>query len=424
MSDIRNLEINLDIKQNLLVTVNCKQLDSLNLTFNIWDNGLQADLSNYRCRLKALKQDQIPLIQNTDISISGNVVTLEANEQLTTTSGSVKTELQFIEKTTGKKKSTFDLNIKVISSTLEVDRTISKATITLLEELDNKLDQIEDIGSILDEAIIVKQDLNTNIVTANTSKSNLETTTTNANNRKQEVETVITNATTKIAEVNTAITNANVSKIALDTSKGNADTTKSVLDSANTLAEANIEELNKLGDVTDLAIQVQTNTNNIGDLEADKTDIKTTIGTETMGTTATTLKGAIKEHTTQLNDLTQNVNKIWNKEVIAFIPSVDYSLIYNESYRVGNFIIINTAIKRTDEGIINGNFNIGVFQGINNNNIKSLSTTSHSTTTISALNGANCKGLIGIVGDAWISITGTNDTKGVVISTLFVEGGN
>lgn len=314
MSDIRNLEINLDIKQNLLVTVNCKQLDSLNLTFNIWDNGLQADLSNYRCRLKALKQDQIPLIQNTDISISGNVVTLEANEQLTTTSGSVKTELQFIEKTTGKKKSTFDLNIKVISSTLEVDRTISKATITLLEELDNKLDQIEDIGSILDEAIIVKQDLNTNIVTANTSKSNLETTTTNANNRKQEVEIVITNATTKIAEVNTAITNANVSKIALDTSKGNADTTKSVLDSANTLAEANIEELNKLGDVTDLAIQVQTNTNNIGDLEADKTDIKTTIGTETMGTTATTLKGAIAEHEEQINNNTTQLNESMRKK--------------------------------------------------------------------------------------------------------------
>ncbi|CAG9702579.1 hypothetical protein CNEO_170038 [Clostridium neonatale] len=155
------------------------------------------------------------------------------------------------------------------------------------------------------------------------------------------------------------------------------------------------------------------------------------IGTTTLTTTDTTVTGAIEEvkgiadnNTTQLNDLTQNVNKIWNKEVIAFIPSVDYSLIYNESYRVGNFIIINTAIKRTDEGIINGNFNIGVFQGINNNNIKSLSTTSHSTTTISALNGANCKGLIGIVGDAWISITGTNDTKGVVISTLFVEGGN
>ena len=312
MSDIRNLEIDLDIKQNLLVTINCKQLDNLNLKFNIWDNGQVADLSNYKCRLKALKSDQIPLIQNTDISISGNIVTAEADEQLTTTSGLVKTELQFIDKTTGKKKSTFNLNIKVISSTLEVDRTISKATITLLNELDNKLDQVEDIGTVLDEAIIVKADLNNNIATANTTKTALETATTNANNKKNEVNTAITNATNKIIEVNTSITNANASKTALDSSKEIADTSKSNLDSANTLAEANIEELNKLGDVTDLAIQVQTNTNNISDLEADKTDILTTIGTENMGTTTTTLKGAIAEHENQINDNTTQLNDLAN----------------------------------------------------------------------------------------------------------------
>lgn len=126
----------------------------------------------------------------------------------------------------------------------------------------------------------------------------------------------------------------------------------------------------------------------------------------------------------KLNALEQNANKIWNKEVLTFIPTVDYSLIYNESYKVGNLIIINTAIKRTDESIINGNFNVGAFQGVKNNNIKSLSTTSHSTTTVSALNSANSKGLIGVDGDVWVSITGTNDTKGVVISTVFVEGGN
>lgn len=126
----------------------------------------------------------------------------------------------------------------------------------------------------------------------------------------------------------------------------------------------------------------------------------------------------------KLNALEQNANKIWNKEVLTFVPTVDYSLIYNESYKVGNLIIINAAIKRTDESIINGNFNVGIFQGIKNNNIKSLSTTSHSDTTVTALNGANSKGLIGISGDVWVSITGTNDTKGVVISTVFVEGGN
>lgn len=136
------------------------------------------------------------------------------------------------------------------------------------------------------------------------------------------------------------------------------------------------------------------------------------------------VKEIADNNTTQLKDLAQNANKIWNKEVLTFVPTVDYSLIYNESYKVGNLIIINAAIKRTDESIINGNFNVGIFQGIKNNNIKSLSTTSHSTTTVSALNSANSKGLIGISGDVWVSITGTNDTKGVVISTVFVEGGN
>lgn len=136
------------------------------------------------------------------------------------------------------------------------------------------------------------------------------------------------------------------------------------------------------------------------------------------------LQEQITDNATQLNEIAQNVNKIWNKEVLTFIPTVDYSLIYNESYKVGNLIIINAAIKRTDESIINGNFNVGAFQGIKNNNIKSLSTTSHSTTTVSALNSANSKGLIGIGGDVWVSITGTNDTKGVVISSVFVEGSN
>lgn len=155
------------------------------------------------------------------------------------------------------------------------------------------------------------------------------------------------------------------------------------------------------------------------------------IGTTALTTTDKTVTGSIEEinkkvedNTTSLKDLAQNANKIWNKEVLTFVPTVDYSLIYNESYKVGNLIIINAAIKRTDESIINGNFNVGIFQGIKNNNIKSLSTTSHSTTTVSALNSANSKGLIGISGDVWVSITGTNDTKGVVISTVFVEGGN
>lgn len=282
MSDIRSFEIDLDLKQNILVTLPCKQLDNLNIKFNIWNNGQVADINNYKCRLKALKRDYTPLIQNTDISISDNIVTVEADEQLTTTSGMVKTELQFIDKTTGKKKSSFNLNIKVVSGALEVDRTISKATITLLEQLDNKLDQIEDIEAVVEEAKIVKDELVTKTNEANTIKNELEAATTNAENKENEINTAVTNANNKIEEVNISISNANASKEALDTSKKNADTLKESLDESidigNTL-KTNLDEANSLATNNKTALdnsnQNATNTKNeLEELNSNATNIK------------------------------------------------------------------------------------------------------------------------------------------------------
>lgn len=282
MSDIRSFEIDLDLKQNILVTLPCKQLDNLNIKFNIWNNGQVADINNYKCRLKALKSDYTPLIQNTDISISDNIVTVEADEQLTTTSGMVKTELQFIDKTTGKKKSSFNLNIKVVSGALEVDRTISKATITLLEQLDNKLDQIEDIEAVVEEAKIVKDELVTKTNEANTIKNELEAATTNAENKENEINTAVTNANNKIEEVNISISNANASKEALDTSKKNADTLKESLDESidigNTL-KTNLDEANSLATNNKTALdnsnQNATNTKNeLEELNSNATNIK------------------------------------------------------------------------------------------------------------------------------------------------------
>ncbi|NRY59842.1 hypothetical protein [Clostridium beijerinckii] len=249
MSDIQKLYIDLDLKENLLVTVNCKQLDNLNLILNIWDNGIQADLNNYRCRLKALKQDQVPLIQNTDITINNNEVNIASDEQLTTTSGMVKMELQFIDKITGEKKSTFNLNIKVIASVLEVDRTISVATITLLQELDNKLDEVEDIGDVLDEAKTVKADLESDITNTKTVKENLDVSINTANTTKTALDTSNTNATNTKNALNTSITNANNSKTALDASKTNADNSKNVLDNENLRAESNITSLKNFGNI-------------------------------------------------------------------------------------------------------------------------------------------------------------------------------
>ncbi|NFO31063.1 hypothetical protein FDB41_12355 [Clostridium botulinum] len=250
----------LDINNKYDIDFSCKQLDDIILKIIVYDKSLSADLSNYNVRLKAFKADQVPLIQDTNITIKDNVVILKADKQLTTTTGTVKAELQFINKTTLEKKSTFYLEIKVVASVLDVDGVVSTPTCTILEEIDNKLDQIEDIKLDIIEAVKVKNDLNTSRTDANNMNNTLKTTTTNADNKKKEVETVINNASNKIKEVqdstNTASTTkkevdssvlqANASKQALDTSKVNADNTKKEVDAAIIVADEKIEIIKKL----------------------------------------------------------------------------------------------------------------------------------------------------------------------------------
>lgn len=366
MSDIRSFEIDLDLKQNILVTLPCKQLDNLNIKFNIWNNGQVADINNYKCRLKALKRDYTPLIQNTDISISGNIVTVEADEQLTTTSGMVKTELQFIDKTTGKKKSSFNLNIKVVSGALEVDRTISKATITLLEQLDNKLDQIEDIEAVVEEAKIVKDELVTKTNEANTIKNELEAATTNAENKENEINTAVTNANNKIEEVNISISNANASKEALDTSKKNADTLKESLDESidigNTL-KTNLDEANSLATNNKTALdnsnQNATNTKNeLEELNSNATNIKNELdNSNSLATTnkseldkannlAQTNKTALDEANTLAEHNIEELNKLGDVTELAKQVETNKTDIASINNKIGT-----TELTTTDKTI-------------------------------------------------------------------------
>ncbi|NFH83219.1 hypothetical protein FDA28_07285, partial [Clostridium botulinum] len=270
----------LDINNKYTVDFNCKQLDDIILKIIVYDKSLPADLSDYNCRLKAFKADQVPLIQNTNITIKDNVVTIKADKQLTTTNGIVKAELQFINKTTLEKKSTFYLEIKVAASVLDVDGVVSTPTCTILEEIDNKLDQIENIKLDIIEAVKVKNDLNLSKTDANNINNTLKITITNADNKKKEVETVINNASNKIKEVqdstNTAnstkqavdnsVVQVNSSKQALDTSKLSADNTKKEVDNSIKIADEKIEIIKNLDpehvieDVKKLKEQVLENT--------------------------------------------------------------------------------------------------------------------------------------------------------------------
>lgn len=69
---------------------------------------------------------------------------------------------------------------------------------------------------------------------------------------------------------------------------------------------------------------------NFRELSQNDTDIKTVIGTEEMGTTATTLKGAIAENTTQLNEIMNergyvNINRISGTDLNSCVDNGLYA---------------------------------------------------------------------------------------------------
>nr|DAL67398.1 MAG TPA: BppU domain protein [Caudoviricetes sp.] len=276
VSDIQKYELDIDLKENIIVYVECKQLDSLNLIFNVYDDGAVADLTNYKARLKAYKSDTIPLIQNTNVDITNNVTKIIADEQLTTTSGITKIELQFINKVTGEKKTSFDIHLKVIASTLEVNRSISKATCTLLEELEEALDKVEDLNANTIEAIKVNNELkNTTIPTAKSSNTSLSTSITDGRKLKNDLDTSSNNATTikndldssreRAALVNEKL-ESNINKADplntnLNDNIGKAENIRDEIKTEASKAESLIAEVRPISDM------IKTITNHINDTE-------------------------------------------------------------------------------------------------------------------------------------------------------------
>lgn len=255
---IQDLTANLDLKQNLNIYATCKQLDSLNLILRIYDNSVQADLTNYNVRLKAMKADNIPLIQeHVGITPTGNIVTVAADEQLTTTSGKTLIELQFINKTTGKKKATFNLALTVVPSTTEINGTISTATYTLLEELENKLDQAGDFLENISEAIEASNTLETTINNSVTAKNALDNSNSTANITKSALDAANILAEENIDYLDTKNATATNKISELETATTNAETKKQEVIAECLVADDKIAAMQAFGDVSEISQEIQ-----------------------------------------------------------------------------------------------------------------------------------------------------------------------
>ncbi len=259
--------LKIDLKDNYVVEAVCKQLDDLILSFEIYNSYIPIDLSSFDIELRALKSDKVPVIQDTDIVITNNKLKIKCNPQLTTSSGVVKAELECIDKITKEKKFSFDIEIEVKPSVLEVNRSISTPTCTLMERLEKDLDKVRDLEFNFNEANKINKELkDTTIPNANKINTTLEENTKKAITSNANLKDSTNTADTAKQAVDSSVVQANASKQALDTSKVNADNTKKEVDNSIKIADEKIEIIKNLDpeniveDVKKLKEQVLENT--------------------------------------------------------------------------------------------------------------------------------------------------------------------
>lgn len=128
--------INLDTSRDQFVVTKCKQNDDITLEAYIYENGAALDLSSKSITIQALKADKTYIIQNTNITKENNKIIANLDRDFTRAPG--KTEIEIVLVETGKQNTTFSFSLEVIGSVIR-GAVESSNTVTILEELDNKI---------------------------------------------------------------------------------------------------------------------------------------------------------------------------------------------------------------------------------------------------------------------------------------------
>ncbi|MBY6932276.1 hypothetical protein HYH32_17125, partial [Clostridium botulinum] len=297
--------LKIDLKDNYVVEAVCKQLDDLILSFEIYNSYIPIDLSSFYIELRALKSDKVPVIQDTDIVITNNKLKIKCNPQLTTSSGVVKAELECIDKITKEKKFSFDIEIEVKPSVLEVNRSISTPTCTLMERLEKDLDKVRDLEFNFNEANKINKELkDTTIPNANKINTTLEENTKKATTSNTNLKDSTNTANTAKQAVDSSVVQANASKQALDTSKVNADNTKKEVDNSIKIADEKIEIIKQI-DPENIVQKVNTLENKV--LKNELTPIET-------DSVLTKLPNCIGEYVHNMQIRGKTLQNLWNNE--------------------------------------------------------------------------------------------------------------
>lgn len=128
--------INLDTSRDQFVVTKCKQNDDITLEAYIYENGAALNLSSKSITIQALKADKTYIIQNTNITKENNKIIANLDRDFTRAAG--KTEIEILLVESGKQNTTFSFVLEVVGSVIK-GAVESSNTVTILEELDNKI---------------------------------------------------------------------------------------------------------------------------------------------------------------------------------------------------------------------------------------------------------------------------------------------
>lgn len=217
MPDIFTYESqDVDLKECIKLRTNCQQLDTITLQFNVFNYDIPVDLTNFNIEFRATKSDGTLYSQVDGITKVGNVLTIQCENQLTSVNGKTIASIRIWDNL-GNQASSYFIVLNISGIVSDDDRVISRTLIDSLEHLDNSINR----------AIQINQNFDSEIDTFS--------------------ETV-----------NVLINNANNTSSALSMLNNDSKITQTNLNNSNIQAELNINALNQLGDITNLAMEVYT----------------------------------------------------------------------------------------------------------------------------------------------------------------------
>jgi hypothetical protein len=155
----------LDLKKDKDIFINCKQLEDIILHFEIYDNGVAANLDSYLVSYRSGGNINL-VITSEGVNKNSNNITIECKREVTNIAGDIPFELIF-EDGNGKLVRSFDV-ILAIKPAVGGDSQSSNIIITALSTLEKLLGQTTTLISNLSNEISIGTPLSTSLSNANT----------------------------------------------------------------------------------------------------------------------------------------------------------------------------------------------------------------------------------------------------------------